>query len=102
MTKQILALFCFIRELNKYSPLTCPFPRARTQTLYFPLTFSPSPRANSNPILPPYPLPPPIHPRSSAHTSHTEHLKPIPPPTQPQPTFNPFVCPVMTVERMDV
>jgi hypothetical protein len=39
------------------------------------------------------PIPPPTHP--SAHP-------PIPPPTHPQPTFNPSVCPVTTVERMDV
>jgi hypothetical protein len=44
MTKQILAfLFCFTRELNPNSPLT----------------FSHIPRANSNPILPPYLTPPP-------------------------------------------
>ena len=68
MTKQIFAFFlCFIRELNLYSPLT----------------FSLIPRANSNPILPPYLLPhstrelkpftPPL-PSPSAHLSaHTSH-----------------------------
>ena len=39
MTKQILAfLFCFKRELNLYPHL-----RARTQTLYSPLTSIPKP-----------------------------------------------------------
>ena len=42
MTKQILAfLFCFTRELALYSPpYLIPHPRARTQTLYSPLTLS--------------------------------------------------------------
>ena len=42
MTKQILAfLFCFTRELNPYTPLTLSLTlRARTQTLYLPLTLT--------------------------------------------------------------
>ena len=102
MTKQILAfLFRFIRELSIYSPLTLsltparelkphspplpsPSPRARTQTLYSPLTFS---------------LYPPIHP----YLAHRPPTHPSGhPPIPPQPTLNPSVCPVTTVERMDV
>jgi hypothetical protein len=64
MTKQILAfLFCFIRELTLYSPLTNSLTSARELKPYTPLLPYPSPpRANSNPLLPPY-----IH--SSAHLS---------------------------------
>jgi hypothetical protein len=54
--------FCFIRELNPYTPLISFFR-------------------------------PPIHP-----FLHPSFHPPIP----PQPTFNPSVCPVTTVERMDV
>jgi hypothetical protein len=48
----------------------------------------------AKPIHPPY-----IYPSAhlSTHTSHPTH-----PPIPPQPTFNPSVCPAMTVECMDV
>ena len=50
MTKQILAfLFCFIRELNLYSPLTYSLTSAHELKPYTPPLPSPSPpRANSN------------------------------------------------------
>ncbi len=54
MTKQILAfLFCFIRELTLYSPLTLSLTPAREFKPYTPsLPYPSPPRANSNPLLP--------------------------------------------------
>ena len=76
MTKQILAfLFCFTRELNPYSPLGArtqnPHPPRELKPFTPPLPSPSPPRANSNPLLPPYPLPLSIYP-------------PIPPPTHRQ------------------
>ena len=87
MTKQIFAFFfCFIRELNLYSPLTL--------SLIL--------RANSNPILPPYLIPhsarelkaytPPL-PSPSAHLKDFVFIKPWFYHPFLKPTLNPSVCP---------
>ena len=57
MTQQILAFFfCFIRELNLYSPLTFSLISARElKPFTLPLPSPSPPRANLNPLLPPYP-----------------------------------------------
>jgi hypothetical protein len=70
MTKQILAfLFCFTRELTLYSPPYLLPPRALSLWLN-------RVKDSTNPILPPYLLPPPTYPP-------IPHIPPTHPPIRP-------------------
>jgi hypothetical protein len=76
MTKQILAFFFLLHKRAKPAPpLTLSLTSARELKPYTPpLPYPSPPRANSNPILPPYLLPLPTYPLIPTHKSSLPSL----------------------------